>query len=268
MVERSRRGKGKHKRQEKLLGSHARSWLWGRNLVRETLAAGRWPILELHLADNLPAEQLEEAGAAAVRLGLKIAVERPDALQRLAHTAEHQGYLAKMAPYPYRSVDEVLSSAPANPLYLVLDAIQDPYNFGAMLRSAGAFGVNGVFIGTHRQVPVTSMVARSSAGIVNHVPIAQVADLAAMVETLRDRDVRVIGASEKTGHPLTACDFRDATAIVIGHEGTGISPELLARCNMLACIPIESKVGSLNAAAAAAVFFFEVRRQRGHAQTL
>jgi 23S rRNA (guanosine2251-2'-O)-methyltransferase len=261
MVERSRRGKGKHKRQGKLLGSHARSWLWGRNLVRETLLAGRWPMVELHLADDLPSGQLDEARAAAERLGLIATIEPPQILEQLAHTAEHQGYLARMGPFPYRMVDEVLA-APANALYLILDAIQDPYNFGAILRSAGAFAVSGVFIGTHRQVPVTSMVARSSAGAINHVPIAQVADLSELADILKARRVRVIGASEKAGQPLTAYDFCGAAAIVVGNEGTGISPEVLACCDTLVRIPIEAAVGSLNAAAAVAVFLFEIRRQR------
>lgn len=262
MVERSRRGKGKHKKQQKLLGSHARCWLWGRNLVRETLAAGRWRILELHLAENLPPEQLDEARSAAERLGSSVKVESQEVLERLAHTAEHQGYLAKMGPFPCWTADEVFAKAPGQPLFLLLDAIQDPYNFGAMLRSAGAFGVDGVFIGTHRQVPVTSMVARSSAGVVNHVPIVQVAWLPEIADRLRTRQIRVIGASEKADQPLTACDFREATAVVVGNEGTGIGPELLSRCDELVRIPIAPAVGSLNAAAAAAVFFYEARRQR------
>ena len=262
MVERSRRSKAKRK-QLNLLGSHARCWLWGRNVIRETLAAGRWRILELHLADTLPPDELEEARRAAERLGLTAQVVSPGVLEKQGHTAEHQGYLAKMGPYPYMTVDEVLSAAPAKPLFLILDAIQDPYNFGAMLRSAGAFAVNGVFIGTHRQVPVTSMVARSSAGVVNHVPIAQVADLPELAQMLRARQIVLLGASEKADQPLTACNFSEATAIVVGNEGTGIGPELLASCDSLARIPIETTVGSLNAAAAAAVFFFEARRQRG-----
>src|SRR6478672_5821212 len=129
MVERSRRGKGKHRGQQKLLGSHARSWLWGRNLVRETLAAARWPILELHLADSLPADQLEEVRFAAVELGVAVKIETHDVLECLAHTGEHQGYLAKMGPFPYAAADDLLSRAPERPLYLVLDGIQDPYNF-------------------------------------------------------------------------------------------------------------------------------------------
>src|SRR5258708_3482390 len=115
MVERSGRGKGK----QKLLGSHQRSWLWGRNLVRETLQAARWPILELHLADNLPAEQLDEACREAESQGIRVYVENGDVLQRLSHTDEHQGYLAKMGPFPYRNAVEVLATAPEFPLYLV-----------------------------------------------------------------------------------------------------------------------------------------------------
>lgn len=263
MVERARRGKRKHKLQSKLLGSHARCWIWGRNLVRETLTVGRWPIVELHLAENLPEQQIDEACAMASRLGSKVRVAARETLDRLGHTSEHQGYLAKMGPFPYATADDLLAGAPRRPLYLVLDAIQDPYNFGAMLRSAGAFGVDGVFVGSDHQVPVTSMVARSSAGVVNRVPIAQVEKLVALARALRDRKIAIVGACEKAGESLTACDFVRATAIVIGNEGAGIQPELLDCCDRLARIPIDGEVGSLNAAAAAAVFCFEAQRQRG-----
>lgn len=265
MVERAKRGKHKHKRQERLLGNHARCWIWGRNLVAATLECGRWPIVELHLADSLPAVRLAEARAAAARLGVRVHVAGRDVLERLGQTSEHQGYLAKMGPYPYATAADVLAGGGDSPLYLILDAIQDPYNFGAMLRSAGAFGAAGVFIGCSRQAPVSSMAARSSAGVVNRLPIAVVDDLVGLAHTLRGRRVTVVGASEKGGRPLTACDFRRGTAIVIGNEGTGISPELQACCDVLARIPIAGGVGSLNAAAAAAVFFFEVQRQRGAA---
>jgi 23S rRNA (guanosine2251-2'-O)-methyltransferase len=258
MVERSRRGKGK----QKLLGNHQRCWLWGRNLVRETLLAGRWPILELHLADDLPADQLSEARCAATTHDVRLRVTGREDLQRLARTSEHQGYLAKMAPFPLRSTEDILGVASQRPLFLVLDSIQDPYNFGAMVRSAAAFGVEGVFIASRGQVAVTSLVARSSAGAVNRVPIAQVDDLAALVRTLRARGIRVIGASEKVELELTACDFRGGTALVLGNEGIGISSQVQECCDTLARIPLSATVDSLNAAAAAAVFLFEVQRQR------
>src|SRR5258708_12682802 len=106
-----------------------------------------------------------------------------------------------------------------------------------MLRSAGGFGADGVFIGTHRQVPVTSMVARSSAGVVNRIPIGQVADLSVLVDTLRARKVTVIAATEKAEQPLTACDFRPATPILVANEGPGLSPELSPPCYLLPPIP-------------------------------
>lgn len=258
MVERSGRGKGKRK----LLGNHQRCWLWGRNLVRETLLAGRWPILELHLADDLPANQIVGAQRAAEAQGAKVMVASRDALQRLAHTAEHQGYVAKMAPYPLQLAEKVLAGAPEDPLFLILDGIQDPYNFGAMLRSAAAFGVDGVFIASRGQVPVTSLVARSSAGAVNRVAIAEIDDLAALARLLTSRGIQIVGASEKASRAVTACDFRGPTALVLGNEGTGIGENLRACCDVLARIELSADVDSLNAAAAAAVFLYEVQRQR------
>lgn len=262
MVERSRRGKGK----KKLLGSHQRSWLWGRNLVRETLLAGRWPIVELHLADDLPVAQLDEARALAEPLGAKVVVEGRERLQSLAHTAEHQGYLARMGPFPYADAAELgtakASASSAGALFLILDSIQDPYNFGAILRSAGAFGVSGVFMGSRGQVPVTSMVARSSAGVVNRVPIAQVDDLCEQSKLLGARGVQVIGATEKADRRLVDCDFRRPTALIVGNEGIGIRPELLACCDLLVRIPVAADVDSLNAAAATAVLLYEATRWR------
>lgn len=263
MVERSRRGKG----QKKLLGNHQRCWLWGRRLVQETLAARHWPILELHLANDLAPEEFDAARGAADRLGLKVHVVSPGEIERLCHTSEHQGYLAKMGPFPYRDAEELLAAAPSCPLYLVLDAIQDPYNFGAILRSADVFGVAGVFVGDQRQAAVSSFAARSSAGAVNRVPLARVRDLPQFVQTLRSRGIVVVGASEKAALPLTDCDFQPATAVVIGNEGSGISPSLLACCDHMAQIPLSGQIGSLNAAVAAAVFCYEARRQRGGFQT-
>src|SRR4051812_33507612 len=130
MVERSKRG-GSGKKQ--LLGNHQRCWLWGRNLVYETLDAGRWPILELCLSRDLAAETLNEVRQLASRRCIPARVEDRETLTRLCHSAEHQGYVARMAPFPYATAEDVLNARPAAPLYLVLDSLQDPYNFGAIL---------------------------------------------------------------------------------------------------------------------------------------
>jgi 23S rRNA (guanosine2251-2'-O)-methyltransferase len=258
MGESYRRRKGK----QKLLASHQRSWLWGRNLVRETLKAGRWPIVELRLAESLPADELQSALDLAGKLELKAEIVASEVLVQLCHASEHQGYLARMGPFPYNSADELLGRAPAAPLYLILDALQDPYNFGAIIRSAEVFGIEAIFIGQTHQVPVTTMVARSSAGGVNRIPISQVVDLPQLAARLSEKGIQVVGASEKGTLPLPDCDFRSGTAIVIGNEGEGISPALLAECRQRVQIPQVGTLGCLNAAVAAAVFCYEARRQR------
>ena len=257
-MERHRRGKGK----QALLGNHQKCWVWGRNAVLECLAAGRWPILDLYLSATLPSAELGTAAALARQAGLTPRVEPPEELVRHCHSTEHQGYLARMAEFPYSDEANVLRGAGEAPAYAILDGVQDPFNFGAMVRSAEVFGLNGVFIGEHGQVGVTSMVARSSAGAVNRLPIVRVAVLEELAARLTAQGVRLVAASEKADRPLTACDFKGPVAIVIGNEGVGIRPALLAACHTTVTIPQSGRIGSLNAAVAASIFFYEIRRQR------
>jgi 23S rRNA (guanosine2251-2'-O)-methyltransferase len=258
-MERHRRGKGK----QKLLGSHQKCWIWGRNLVLETLAAGRWKILDLHLSSELPESLRGAAFRLACERGLAPVVGDAESLTRICHTSEHQGFLARMTEFPYAPAAELLAALPAGPFCVVLDGIQDPHNFGAIVRSAEVFGADAVWIGERGQVGVTSMVARSSVGAVNRIPIARVPDLVALAGELKGRGVAVVGASEKAERPLMACDFRGGTAIVIGNEGVGPTPALKACCDAWVAIPQVGRIGSLNAAVAAGIFFYEVRRQRG-----
>ena len=258
MVERSRRGK----RKQKLLGSHQRCWLWGRHLVTETLRAGRWPVLELRLSERLPREELYQVAELAAERGLKPIIEPHEDLTRRGRSSEHQGYLAKMPPFPYDELDTLLGRQPVNPLYVMLDRIQDPYNFGAVLRSADGLGVNAVFIGTAGQSEVTSLAARASAGAINHVPLARTGDLPALVERLREAGLMTAAASHTAEIDVFTCDFRGPTLVVIGNEGTGIGPEIVSRCDLQVRIPQFGRVSSLNAAVSAGILLYEVRRQR------
>jgi 23S rRNA (guanosine2251-2'-O)-methyltransferase len=223
--------------------------------------AGRWPIAELRLADDLPGDELNAAMEKAKNQGVTAEVVPRDALERLCHTSEHQGYLARMGPFPYQTVDALLAASSGRALFLVLDALQDPYNFGAILRSAEIFGVTGVVIGTARQVPVTSMVARSSAGGVNRVPIAHVEDLAQLASQLKSSGFEIVGASEKGTVTLPEFRFPKCTAIVIGNEGEGIGEPLLGECTRLVRIPQVGQLGCLNAAVAASIFCYEAGKR-------
>jgi 23S rRNA (guanosine2251-2'-O)-methyltransferase len=258
MVERYRRRKGK----PALLGNHQRCWLWGRHVVTETLRAARWPVLELHLSDRLPEDDLAFAEHWSRSHDSSLTVEPFERLTDLCHSREHQGFLAKMAAFPYDRVDDVLSAAKLQPLFGLLDGLQDPHNFGAVIRSAHVLGVDALFVPTHGQVEITAQVARSSAGAVNHIPIVQADDVVALAEQLRSRGIRVIGTSQRASQPIDHCDLTCAAAIVIGNEGIGIRDELLAVCDELVTIPQFGAVESLNAAVSAGILFYEAQRQR------
>ena len=258
MVERYRRRTGK----PKLLGNHQRCWLWGRHVVTETLRASRWPVLELHLSDSLPEADLAFAEQWSRSCAVPLSFEPFERLTQQCHSREHQGFLAKMAVFPYDRVDEVLAAAKSQPLFGLLDGLQDPHNFGAVIRSAHVLGVDALFVPTQGQVEVTALVARSSAGAVNHMPIAQTDDVVALAEQLRSRGIRVIGTSQRASQPIGDSDLTRAAAIVIGNEGTGIRDELLAVCDELVTIPQFGAIESLNAAVSAGILFYEAQRQR------
>lgn len=258
LMQRHSRSKGK----QKLLGSHQKCWIWGRNAVVETLTVGRWPMVDLYLSSSLPPDQSESAAGLAEKLGVTPRIDDPDTLTRLCHTAEHQGYLARMTDFPYWDEESVLVHLPPSPFCVILDGIQDPYNFGAIVRSAEVFGVDALFISGAGQVGVTSMVVRSSAGAVNRLPIVRVTELEGLVRRLQVRGWRVVAASEKADAVLKNYDFVQGAAVIIGNEGHGVNPNLLALCDASVGIPQVGRIGSLNAAVAASVFFYEVRRQR------
>ena len=143
--------------------------------------------------------------------------------------------------------------------------MQDPFNFGAVIRSAEVFGVDGIVIGATHQVGVTSLVARSSAGAVNHVPIARAEDLGAILSEVKGCGIQVLGTHDTSGIPVFECDLTQPTAMIIGNEGTGMRNSLRDCCDALIHVPQHGKVSSLNAAVSAGVLFYEARRQRGDA---
>ena len=250
------------RRKQELLGNHQKCYLWGKNVVWETLRAGRWPILELRVSETLPREKLAEVRRLAESRDIPLLVESPDELQRRCRSPEHQGLVAKMPPFPYDDIDTVLSQMNASPLFLVLDSIHDPHNFGAILRSAEALGVDAVFVAMRKQSDVTSVVARSSAGAVNNVRLCKVDSLVELAKRLRAMDVTLVAASEKGTRGPWEFDFRRPTAIVIGNEGQGISRALFEQCTDVVTIPQQGTIGSLNAAVSAGIVLYEAARQR------
>lgn len=255
----------------RLAASHQRSWLWGHHAVLETLLGGRWPIDELFVADTLPPQTLEQALAAARVQGISVIHSTADRMQQLCGHEDHQGLLARMQSYPFQSVPgateirQRIHDADRNgtlcPLFVCLDRLQDPHNFGAILRSCDAVQAAGVIVGSSQQAAVTPHVARASSGAVNHLDIMQTGSLLQTVMEFRSAGCTAVAATEKASQNLWSSSLNRPTLLVIGTEATGIAPALLKLCDLHVSIPMLGQVGSLNAAVAAGILLFECRRQ-------
>jgi 23S rRNA (guanosine2251-2'-O)-methyltransferase len=255
-------GKRRRSSRKHVLGSHQKCWLHGRHAVLETLRAARWQPLELWLADDLEPAVWTEATSLAAAQRVPVVESDSGAMTTRCGGVAHQGLMAKMPPFPFADLQNVLDRAKSPAFFVILDGIQDPFNFGAILRSADVFGADGVFVPMENQSDVTMQVARSSAGAVNYMPIARVADLGTLLTQLRERGVRSIAASGSAQIPASECDLAAACALVIGNEGAGVGDELLSACDTQIRIPQAGHVGSLNAAVAAGILCYEVQRQR------
>jgi len=186
-------------------------------------------------------------------------------VQRLSPIENHQGVVAIVEGKAGVDLDELLLhldavSEPA--LVLVVDSLQDPQNFGVLLRSAEGAGVAGVVIPRHRAVGLTPAVAKTSAGASEHLMIADVANLRQAIDALKEKGVWVIGADETGDMLYDEVDYRGPSAIVIGGEGEGIRRLVLEGCDQVVRIPMSGHVASLNAAAAGTVILYEALRQR------
>ena len=186
-------------------------------------------------------------------------------LARMSPIEEHQGVVAIVEGRKGVDLDELmlhLETVAEAPLVLIVDSLQDPQNFGVLLRSAEGAGVDGVIIPRHRAVGITASVAKTSSGASEHLLVADVANLRQAIDALKEKGIWVIGADE-TGEMLyDEVDYRGATAIVIGGEGEGIRRLVLEGCDEVVRIPMEGKISSLNAAAAGTVLLYEALRQR------
>jgi 23S rRNA (guanosine2251-2'-O)-methyltransferase len=145
---------------------------------------------------------------------------------------------------------------------LILDGVEDPRNLGAVLRSAECAGVDGIFIPERRAVGLTDTVAKSSAGAIEYVKVAKVANLSRLIEKIKERDIWVVGTSGDAETSYADWDWTRPSAIVLGAEGTGLHRLVAQNCDVLVKIPMYGKIDSLNVSVAAGVILFEARRQR------
>lgn len=184
-------------------------------------------------------------------------------LDRLASTGAHQGVVAVTSGKQYADLDDVIAAKRgAYSLLVVLDAVEDPHNLGAILRTSEAAGADGVVIPERRAAGVTGTVAKASAGASAHLPIARVTNIARTLEDLKSRNIWTVGLDERGQQNYDAVDYKMDCAIVLGAEGKGLHDLVAKKCDFLVSIPMLGKVSSLNVSVAGGIVLYEVVRQR------
>jgi 23S rRNA (guanosine2251-2'-O)-methyltransferase len=238
--------------------------VYGRNPVLELLRHGGRRTDEIAVLSGAHGS-LAEVVALARRAGVKVSYRTRDQLSAMAGSDDHQGVVARVAAAEYQDLDDLLALAESRgqpPFLLVLDRVQDPRNFGAVLRTAEVFGVHGVVVPKHHQVGLTDVAARTAMGAIEHVAVARETNLVSALEKLKKSGVWVYGAAVAGGVAPAKADLRGPLCLVFGGEGEGVRPLVARTCDGLLTIPMLGQVGSLNVGAAVAILCYEAARQR------
>ena len=238
-------------------------YIFGIRPVMEALEASK-SIDKIFIKREINGELVKELLVRAKELNIPVQRVPNEKLNRIT-MKNHQGVIAIVCPIRYHDLDNLLAELyenGKNPLGIILDGITDARNFGAIARSAECAGANFIIIPERGSASVTSDSVRSSAGALFHIPVCRVKDLVQSIHRLHENGYKIVGASEKSAVNYTDVDFTVPVAIVMGAEDTGLSPEVLRRCDELAAIPILGNVGSLNVSVACGVMLYEAVRQR------
>ena len=236
----------------------------GRNAVLEALRAGM-ALDKVYLQKGETDKTLGHIASKARSTGAVVVEADRRKLDAMSQTHAHQGVIALAAVREYASVEDILHLAAEKgetPLLVICDELSDPHNLGAVIRTAECAGAHGVIIPKRRSAGLTAVVAKTSAGAVAHLPVARVPNLPSLLKDLKKQGLWVFGTAADGTTPLYEADLKGPAAIVIGSEGSGMSRLVAKTCDFRVSIPMQGKLNSLNASAAAAILLYEAVRQR------
>lgn len=231
-------------------------YIYGRNSVK------------IHLENNNSSEELllqigfkDQEILKLIKPDLKVSYVSKETLDKLTNFGVHQGIVALVKDYQTIGLNELIKKASKvkNPILVLLDGIEDPQNFGAILRTAEAAGVSGVIIGEHRSAPLSAVTAKASAGAIEFVNISRVVNLTRALQELKKLGYWIVGtALDESAVDYQKIDYNSPIVLVIGAEGKGISRLVLEQCDYKAKIPMFGKINSLNASVATAVMLYQI----------
>ena len=236
----------------------------GRNAVTEALKSGR-PIESLLVARSTDSSGRSFGQIIAMAREMNITVKEvsPAKLDAMCG-GSHQGIAALTAVHEYSSVDDIFALAESRgeaPFVILCDGIEDPHNLGAIIRTAEAAGAHGVIIPKRRAVGLTWAVGKASAGALEYMPVARVANLSACIEDLKKRGLWIYCA-DMDGQTWCNGDLTGAVGLVFGGEDSGVSRLVREKCDGVLSLPMKGSINSLNASVACAIVIYEITRQR------
>jgi 23S rRNA (guanosine2251-2'-O)-methyltransferase len=240
-------------------------WIGGRRPVLEALAAGREARRLIVSASAKASPELREITDAARRAHLSIDRVPAGQLSRIAGFDGHQGVLLEVGERRWATLDDVVAHAADaghEPFVLVLEHLQDPTNFGTLLRAAEAAGVDGVVFPERGAAPLSAAAVKASAGASEHLLLARLPTIGEAIHELKAAGMRLVAAEQDAPASAWGSDLSGPIALVVGSEGSGLSGQTKRRCDLLVSFPMAGRVASLNASTAGALLLFEVVRQR------
>lgn len=241
--------------------------IFGRNAVTELLKSGR-SVNKIFIAEGSRDGSVSKIFSLAKTAGVVVEFTKRDKLDKLCG-GRHQGVAALAAAVNYSTVEEILQLAEDKkepPFVILLDELEDPQNFGAILRTAEAVGVHGVIIPKRRSVQLNATVFKTSAGAAEYVKVAQVTNVAQTLKQLRELGLKIVGSDVSAEIDFRRADLSGGIVLIIGSEGKGMRRLTRENCDLLIKIPMVGKINSLNASAAGAVLMYEIFSERSRSQ--
>ncbi len=235
----------------------------GRNPVLEAFKSGK-EIDTLYLAKGERQGIINKIVALARSADVVVKEVNAQKLDALSGGAAHQGVAALLCCQAYASVDDILARAAQKqepPFLIIADEIEDPHNLGALIRTAETAGAHGVIIPKRRSASLTSIVYKTSAGAVSHIPVARVANLPSVMDDLKKQNIWIY-AADMNGENWCSLDYSGGVALVIGSEGNGLGRLVKEKCDFFVSLPMRGEITSLNASVAGGILMYEIARQR------
>jgi len=238
------------------------NFVFGYHAVAESLKEGRGN--KLFLSEEARGEKIDRLKEMAREQAVPVKWVPKQKLDTMSDQGVHQGMILAITPYQYLTLDELLAQTKEQPLYLILDNLEDPHNFGSIMRTADASGVDGIIIPKHRAVGITPIVVKTSTGAVEHIPVARVTNLTQAVQQLKKAGFWIFG-TDMSGSDYRTWNAQGAVGLIIGNEGRGMGEGLKKEVDQMLTIPMTGHVQSLNASVAAGLLMYQAFTSRNGA---